>query len=189
MFVACASSQVASWDREQEELAVYAAVVDTMFPPRLNNRTLVVSQTRSNVDREHLVEAYWSSLAAVPGVERSAVADFEQADRTPRKINVLPSHSGTNELIEDSVLTNLPRGYATPPGREPSNYWRAFRARFPGAGGMVSFTRVGFSDNRRQALVEVSRSCGSLCGGGYNVLLEKQNGRWRVVQQINTWVS
>jgi hypothetical protein len=44
--------------------------------------------------------------------------------------------------------------------------WAKFYKRFPKAKRLISFSRVGFNQNKSQALVSVSISCGVVCGKG-----------------------
>ncbi len=49
--------------------------------------------------------------------------------------------------------------------------------------------RRAFSDDGRQALIEVSGTCGGLCGSGWLVVLERTDDRWQVRGMLMTWVS
>jgi hypothetical protein len=39
------------------------------------------------------------------------------------------------------------------------------------------------------AVLIVDQGCGSLCGGGYNIVVKREGGRWRVLAIQQTWVS
>ena len=69
------------------------------------------------------------------------------------------------------------------------NSWAMFRARFGGAWGIITLSRVGFSADGSRALLSVSDTCGPLCGSGDYVLLEKTEGKWRIVASIRAWIS
>jgi hypothetical protein len=64
---------------------------------------------------------------------------------------------------------------------------------FEGMGWMqakISVSDVVFSDSGNMAIVEFSQVCGSLCGSGALVLLQRdENKLWRVVHKIGLWVS
>ena len=68
-------------------------------------------------------------------------------------------------------------------------FWDWFHQRYPAAQGLSRASRVGFSPDGEEALVELSYSCGWLCGHGEQVLLVREAGRWRVVLRQRTWVS
>lgn len=67
---------------------------------------------------------------------------------------------------------------------ETSPFWLGFRRRYPGAWGMVGFTRAAFNDTRTQALVFTSHSCGASCRNDDTWLLERSNGKWQIAERI-----
>jgi hypothetical protein len=70
--------------------------------------------------------------------------------------------------------------------------WEEFHERFPGAGGYVWFSSVGFNPERTKAIVSVNHRCGGLCGGGGPRFLEKKDGKWvevRVDASVYMWAS
>lgn len=67
--------------------------------------------------------------------------------------------------------------------------WPAFYKRFPGATGILTFSRVGLNSNGTQALFVVSSQCGELCGSGYYVIMETRDDRWITVKEIQAWMS
>jgi hypothetical protein len=60
---------------------------------------------------------------------------------------------------------------------------------FPGASGIISFSRVGFDSRLDEAIVATSFVCGGLCGSGNRYVLRKRHGRWEVVNKWGVWVS
>ena len=67
--------------------------------------------------------------------------------------------------------------------------WVAFYKRFPGSPGIMTFSRVGFSEDGTQALFYLSNHCGELCGGGMYVVMEKRNGTWAIERELEMWIS
>lgn len=51
------------------------------------------------------------------------------------------------------------------------------------------FSRVGFSNDGKQAFVHFSDVCKALCGKGAYYLLKKEGGNWKVVKESVAWVS
>lgn len=45
------------------------------------------------------------------------------------------------------------------------------------------------SKDRQTAYVELSHFCGALCGNGSVLILKKIEGKWKVVEDIFTWIS
>ncbi len=67
--------------------------------------------------------------------------------------------------------------------------WGAYYKQFPGSQGFLTFSRVGFSPDGRQAFFYVSNTCGGMCGTGTYVVMENSHGRWMIRKEIVTWVS
>jgi hypothetical protein len=68
---------------------------------------------------------------------------------------------------------------------ETSPFWLGFRQHYPGAWGMVGFTRAAFNDARTQALLFTSHSCGSSCRNDDTWLLERRkDAKWQIVERI-----
>jgi hypothetical protein len=65
----------------------------------------------------------------------------------------------------------------------------SFGTLFPGAGGIISFSYVGFNSATDEAMVSASFFCGSLCGEGWHYILKKRRGKWEVVNKRMIWGS
>lgn len=65
----------------------------------------------------------------------------------------------------------------------------SFERLFPGAGGIISFSRVGFNPALDEAVVFRSFVCGWLCGSGWRYFLKKVRGKWQITDQEMIWVS
>ena len=57
--------------------------------------------------------------------------------------------------------------------------WDAFYKRYPGSGGYVIVSAVGFNRGKSQAIVYTGSVCGNLCGRWSFHLLEKVDGNWK----------
>ncbi len=62
--------------------------------------------------------------------------------------------------------------------------WDAFYKRYPGSGGYLTVSAVGFNENKTLAVVQAGSSCGGLCGRWGFHLLEKMDGKWRPVPGV-----
>ena len=67
--------------------------------------------------------------------------------------------------------------------------WKNFYRKYPKAGGIVGFSRVGFNADTTKAAVYFQNVCGPLCGNGYIVYLEKRWTGWKVERITHLWVS
>jgi hypothetical protein len=54
---------------------------------------------------------------------------------------------------------------------------------------LISFSQIAFSADRKHALVEFGMVCGSLCGSGSTLHLQKSGPRWAVLNRCGGWIS
>lgn len=66
---------------------------------------------------------------------------------------------------------------------------QSFEKLFPGARGIISFSRVGFDSSLDEGIVSVHFVCGALCGEGWHYILKKRRGEWDVTSKQMDWVS
>ena len=67
--------------------------------------------------------------------------------------------------------------------------WGRYYEKYPNSTGLLKLSRVGFNSDGNQAALYVSTYCGGLCGAGYFVIMEKVDSNWKVVQEVEVWVS
>jgi len=71
--------------------------------------------------------------------------------------------------------------------RTDSMSWEDFETEYPQARGVFVFSRAGLDAARDQALVSLSYYCGSLCLEGGMFLMVKEDGVWKVEQEVASW--
>jgi hypothetical protein len=71
----------------------------------------------------------------------------------------------------------------------PGDVWGRYYEKYPNSMGLLRLSRVGFNADGNQAAFYISNSCGGLCGGGYFVIMEKVNSNWKIVQEVQVWIS
>ncbi len=162
------------------ELLIQAADEDTLLAAALeayaeheNTRRVVVRASTEPLVR---APATWERIASIPGMAESTMADFEARHDERRRIGPLPPTRVTVTLVEQSDLTDLPRGETVWDG----TFWRALSAKYPGAVGYMNLSRPGISADRTQAVVIIEHHCGVNCGIAYAVLLTREAGGWRL---------
>lgn len=74
-------------------------------------------------------------------------------------------------------------------GKGFKEFWPAFYSRYPGSSGIMSLSRVGYSPDGNAAMVYVGVSCGGLCGAGYDIILVKEDGKWKIKEGVMLWIS
>jgi hypothetical protein len=193
---------------------VYAAVVRDMITPgdgpghvtQLVFGAELLSDSRAGIDREACKEE----------VRKREHWKFDDApfydtliDKAYRLLTLgWAKGSGVNETVEDflektcstghlsrTFQTDLPRGFVTtenlhfedwPIGK---NGPLSFEKLFPGASGVIAFSRVGFDSGMDEAMVSVGFYCGGLCGTGWRYILKKRHGKWEVADKPIVWMS
>jgi hypothetical protein len=90
--------------------------------------------------------------------------------------------------------TDLPRAFVTGAnvhfeGWPIDKKRTSFEELFPGAGGVIGLSRVGFDSALDEAMVSVSFVCGGLCGEGWRYFLKKNRSGWEVAYKRMVWVS
>ena len=73
--------------------------------------------------------------------------------------------------------------------RLSEGFWRAFHRLHPASFGSTRVSAIGMNAEGTRAVLEVQHGCGMLCGEGNIVVLERTDGRWRIVRILMTWVS
>ncbi|MDB4906259.1 MAG: hypothetical protein JWO05_1043 [Gemmatimonadetes bacterium] len=96
--------------------------------------------------------------------------------RVPIAFDSFPPFS---KAVRDSLLRH---------GEFRSGFER-YRQAYPGARSLMRVSVIGFSGERRTAVVYVERTCGMLCGGGEWVILRRRSRRWRIVEELQAWVT
>jgi hypothetical protein len=65
--------------------------------------------------------------------------------------------------------------------------WRDFAQKYPNAAGFTIVSAIGFNHSHNEALVYIGNSCGTLCGAGYVVRLEKKKDKWIATKTAKIW--
>jgi hypothetical protein len=67
--------------------------------------------------------------------------------------------------------------------------WSNFKKEYGKYKGILTLSRISYTDNKNMALMNYSFICGSRCGGGGLVLLQKEDNRWDIMLIFPTWIS
>ncbi len=167
---------------ETEEYAVYSALLEKLFVKDDVNLLVIQKQTIYSANnyfiRSTVEEPIPDMKKFFPSVSEDAFRDFRSKNQQVSSINckfVLP----VKYIITDEIK----------PKNEDIAKIDSFLEKFPDARGMIRLSKVGFNKDRTEAFVYVEFICSVLCGGGNNVLLEKNSGQWKVKEQFEGWKS
>ena len=169
---ACTQARFASKpDLHSADRGVYGAVLDSMSVPQGRNRPtqLVVIDSTLTVQSQDL------ELDKLPGVDSTAISDFQKRNRESHSLRYLasPDLSVPIVLVSRQTLQSFLHN-----GPEP--YWTEFYRRYPGSAGSISFSSIGYTVDGNVAVLVVEHGCGSLCGTLSNVVVKRERGRWRI---------
>ena len=170
---------------DARDLEVYTAVLDSMFTPRAESSH---SQIAVDVSTELLPPENAASIIGIllkaPGVDSSIAREIvARSDRPHSLRGIADGRLRMPVLLADSAsLAALPRA-------DINRFWSDFYTRFPHTNGLIQLSGIGYSADRNLGALMVDVGCGGLCGNGYIVVIKRENGRWRIVKIVNTWVS
>ena len=170
---------------ESEDAAkVYRAVLDGLY-------TYYGKVPRSVVINERNAYASGDLPAHRSRIDSSTIASYAFYGRVhdaqyPRFTYRLPI-----QWVSDTALKQLESQGAPLAKRaaqrmeyEQSPLWHAFHARYPGAWGYASLSRVGFNPEHTQALVFTRHLCGTYCVNSDTWFLERKGEAWQVVERM-----
>jgi len=171
-------------DPEQEEYAVYAAVISELYV-RPETKIIVISPpTMANDQPFRFLFEQFSSLSP------TTIRDFDDKNNAPHALKPLFQLTVPAVLLSEEARRDVFQPRAESPAGADEADWQGFYARYPTAPGILSFSRVGFNPQRTQALVLGGRSWGAACvaprkscWASQYVLLTKQQDTWTVAEQ------
>jgi hypothetical protein len=160
-----------------EEYSVYTAVLG-------KTREMFVIRDKTNMDKES------------KNIEKYSVGVFFK-ELVPDTIEDFLAKNKENAQIEKKFPTNIP--YTLISIEQLKEFfayeydgkmdWEAFYTKYPKSGGVFTFSRVGFSQDGKQALIFITNWCKTLCGTGEYYFLKKENGEWKVSNKHMVWIS
>jgi hypothetical protein len=169
---ACTQGRFASKpDGHSADPAVYGAVLDSISVPQARNRPtqLVVTDSTLTVQSQDL------ELDMLPGVDSTAISDFQQRNSESHSLSYLATADLSVPIVlvsRQTLQSFLHNG--------PEQYWSEFYRRYPGSNGSISLSSIGYTVDGNVAVLVVEHGCGSLCGTLSNVVVKRERGRWHV---------
>jgi hypothetical protein len=171
-----------SCEISSEEYLVYSAVIKSAFMHNNPKMIVIDDHTSLGMDDDHPPVQPEFVQAKAPDQAEELLADLESKMTRP-----CPLEDQFNVGVPVELLSQAESDQIFAKGTDKT--WTAYYEQFPGAQGKMDLSRVGFSKDGIRAVVYAGNMQGGLAGGGYNFLLEKQNGNWVVQAQEMTWIS
>jgi hypothetical protein len=163
-----------------EQLAIYRTVLHGWMENEVSAINLSIQTVPLTADGLFGYEGCDKGLElepAAPGVvHRFRAADLTQLGSG--KISLVDPERGNKEVADNDPGKTI---------REGRSIEDAVRNGF--AHGLVTLSEIRFDKEHKKAIVSFSFFCGSLCGNGGTVVLEKTDGGWKRGSRCHDWVS
>lgn len=153
-----------------EAYQVYSALLPREESVGFAKGTLVIQQ--ETVSRTEPPEPCVTPDAAVRF--KDAIADYKRVNSKPRLLQRQFQIDEPYEIVNSDTIDLLFK----------QGDWDGFYTRYPGSGGYVTLSGVGFNQDQTRAIVYSGSVCGNLCGRWSLHLLEKIAGKWREVAGV-----
>jgi hypothetical protein len=166
--------------------AIYRAVLDSLFVPRNSNRVtqLVIVDSTSTYRLDGLGLEQVRALYRTPGIDSSAIRDYETRNLQPHSLKYLPTLG-----LRLPVVLATSDSLRVVAGEGLEKYWSRFYQRYPHSSGSITLSAIGYNIKGDAAILIVEQSCGGLCGSGSAVVVGRDDGRWHLIAIQNLWIS
>ena len=162
---------------ELEAQEVYSEVVREMFGGWNMNAQVVIAPETLTV-----YVCGEGVRTRMDGAEDETLRDYDRKKDETKRISTLPRIAATQYFLERAEFEETFYNSV-------SGHWSFFYDRYPNSYGYINLSPVGFNSAGDEAFLFTSRSCGYLCAEGWNVLLRKAPGGWRIIRKELSWVS
>lgn len=178
---------------DSAEYAVWSAVLRDHIPAIRGRMAVIIDSTWTSAEDpegpgEHGRERLAPSLPAADAL----FSRFEALNERPHALRPAFEIGREYRLLPAAEMRALFRsgdGAGADARMDVDGGWRRFHERFPAAGGVVRLSRVAFSPDGTWAMMYYDVGCGGLCGNGNYLALRRDRGTWRVVADIDLWIS
>jgi hypothetical protein len=168
---------------EEEEYKVYSLVINE-YLKKSKASLAVISQITSGAgltpvqNRDNTLDHLFPATRA----DQKEIKSFKQKNllkyRLLEKFNLSKEYKlvlGQLEQIDKDIKTG-------------NDGWGNFYKRYPNSQGVFTLSRVGFNENKTQAIVYRANQFSADGGGGVLIFLSKWEGRWQIVNEEVLWV-
>jgi hypothetical protein len=174
---------------DAEEYAVYSAVLKTKYSDEGLKRFVIATDTSSYAKTTFIGirTGLAPSGAKRPDMDPETSADFDAKNKETYQLADRLSLTIPYALVTEDQLRKI--FHETADGKLDEECWHRFYKEFPGAPGVIAFSRVGFNAKKDQALLYVGNQRDFLGGSGVFYLLSKRDKAWQVDKGVILWLS
>jgi hypothetical protein len=180
-------SKPASAQIRTEEISVYVGLIDELLKENSDNSNPIILTTTRSLSQSLLTVKTKKISKLLPAATTSVISDFldvgekVQHFKIPRTVTSPSKRLFT--LSEKSYLQLFDESIKL------QERWKNFKRQFPKSQSLITFSRVGIDKEKKQALVLLSTSSSGQYGAGDLFLLSKESGHWKILQQVNIWIT
>jgi hypothetical protein len=156
---------------------VFNTILPTEWPSRVAQAKRLVVRSETKTYQMCLrPEAQWEEKVG------PAISDYLRLNQKPW-------------LLQPRLSIETPYEFMTPRKFRATldrGGWDGFYRQYPGSGGLIELSAVGFNRDKTVAVVYIGHGCGMRCGGGTFHVLEKKDGKWSELDWKGarcSWVS
>jgi len=121
-----------------------------------------------------------SFIEIMPELQQETIDDFNKANQESylleKRFNLPVDYTLISKEEFHSIFPN------------PSG-WFTFYKKYPGTGGIITLSRVGFNTDKNQALVYIGIQAAPETGAGTYILLIKENNTWKIKSNGGGYIS
>ena len=166
---------------DSADYEVYSFVLDEIF----SAEKIVISQESASHIRVRFDSDYFDYFVdKFPEFDTTLVGNLNEVNDTSCYF-ADKFHSDDNQLILVSPET-LSDIFDS---KDVHANWQEFYRRFENAAGYIKFSRIGFNEDKTQAMLEAGYLYGGTGAEGSIIYLVKQRGSWKIADRVTTWVS
>jgi len=162
-------------DIEKEEQAVYS-----FFVGADKGTVLILQETSTSILEQSPQELRQSLKSGFKNISRETLDSYLARNAQPSQLS-----QGMNLGVDYTLLSTdeLAKISSQP------NWGQLLAEKYPNSHGYNIFSHVGFNNSLDQAVIYVSKVAGPMMGSGSYYLMEKKDGEWLLMDQINAWIS
>jgi hypothetical protein len=121
----------------------------------------------------------------------NSCSEWSNINNKELRINYRKVNSNRYKIIADSIKSllkgvNISRDSFK---LHPNNFWEFFYQLFPTSNGLITFSRIGFNEEKNEAVLYFHHGRDYLDGEGSYIFMRKINGHWKILCKARLWVS
>ncbi len=147
-----------------DEYKAYSDLINSRYIG--DDVSLIVLEDQTNAESNDI-------NIGMSGVDRETIEDYQAKNKRAFSLERLFNLKADYELISDGEYQDLFEP-------DPESGWDIFYSIYPESQGILTLSRIGFNENRTQALVHARNQAGPTTEEDYYYLLEKNGASWVV---------